>query len=223
MTQVEFIQEIINAYIQARSVTSSYRIVRNIQRCRSHSISSVAEDIFAAYVYDLVQTKGYSIFVDCPISVRATGVKTKTYYPDIVVCENKGGECELKYLIDLKMDTGWFRDSIDQMVKDHANVVNTMKKATTLTITDSNKNKISANISNSVVRYDIVIVSALNGVKKYDQTIVAANKISPYSLVYTLTGGVHPNAANATVSKVLPYSSTTIPIFTDFDNYCNSL
>lgn len=224
MTQVQFIQEIITAYNKARLFSVPCKSGR-IRRCRSHTVSSFAEDIFASYVLDLVNSN-YSIFVDCPVSISAPkGGKPITYYPDIVVYEEKGGVCEIKYLIDLKMDAGWFRSGIVQMVKDHDKVVKAFNDAKCITMSGCNSVKFVQNL-----RYDIVICSPLNGGKNYCCNVTTANNLGLCSCVYTLTDGVHPNAlgANANTSginknDVYPFCCSVIPNFAVFDQYCKRL
>lgn len=219
MTQLGFIDAIIMAYGVARNFIGN-NMGGKIQRCRSHSVSSVAEDILASYVFDLVHTKGYTIYVDCPISIPAiNGGKVKTYYPDIVVCNETENGCEIKYLIDLKMDAGWFRNDIDKMVKAHDDVVGELLKASTVQppvcITDNKQNKIVVNIS-PALRYDIVIITAVNGGKNYCSKVSSANGLNLKSRIYTLTVREHPN--KQPLPEVKPH-----PEFSCFDNYCKSL
>ena len=104
MSPDELLERIINLYQDAR--ISRYADSK-ISRGRSHSISSVVEDLFASYLI-LSDKEIDNVLVDQPVFVE--GVKS-TFYPDITIIRNG----EITAFIDLKMDLGWKRDGLKEL------------------------------------------------------------------------------------------------------------
>ena len=98
MENTEFIREIIELYQEARKSRFSDK---KIKRGRSRTISSLIEDLFAAYLSEKIDCD--EILVDSPIKVD--GFKNM-FYPDIAVVKKGKIVCTF----DLKMDMGYVRD-----------------------------------------------------------------------------------------------------------------
>jgi hypothetical protein len=111
MTHQEFIEEVRKAYIKARECSYQPKINSGIlRRGTSHTISSISEDIFAAYCAEkAIQSNCLEIIVDPQISFKGTGLrnindkKSLLIRPDVAICKNEKIIC----LFDLKMDLGF--------------------------------------------------------------------------------------------------------------------
>lgn len=103
LTKTDFIFKIIQLYQLSRKSKYSHD---KIKRGRSHSISSLAEDLFAKYLVENIECD--EIFVDQPISVESV---KKISYPDIVIVRGDTiiGTC------DLKVDLGWNREGLVEL------------------------------------------------------------------------------------------------------------
>jgi hypothetical protein len=182
MTPQQFLLKIIGVYQDAR--ISRYADEK-IHRGRSHSISSVTEDLFASYL--IYADPAISlIYVDQPLRVREY---EKSFFPDIVIVKDE----IITAFLDLKMDLGWKRRGlIDLCEKDQLLLSKIRGKS--CTINDGvTKEKKTFTISSSAV-YDIVVVSAENISKKLlaDQ-LEGASKYGNDVSVHILTEKEHPN------------------------------
>lgn len=109
-----FLQSIRKAYLEAR--IPKYASNRNtVIRCTSHSISSVAEDLFAKYCSDLLKSdKNLRILIDPQISFSVSGLRNKSgkrpllYRPDVCFLKNN----VVTTVFDIKTDLGYKRKEI---------------------------------------------------------------------------------------------------------------
>lgn len=217
MTQEDFIKFIIDAYDNARNLSSPVLNGRtNIQRCRIHSVSSIAEDILSAFAYDILPK--YKIFVDCPLTIK-TENENHTYYPDIVITKKINNNLfEIIYLIDIKMDTGWFRNMIDKKAIEHSNRADDFTNAQSITYNDRNTNrKITFRTANNL-HYDIVVITAANGPTNYANIVNIANSTNSNCKIWTLTDGPHPNTYEKTKRTQIKPSND----FCHFEQYLQS-
>ena len=81
MQAQDFVTSIIQAYHEARKPLHNHP---RIERGRSRSISSEAEELLALLLAENVETIE-DIFVDQPITLDRTGQRSLTRYPDIAL------------------------------------------------------------------------------------------------------------------------------------------
>ncbi len=129
MSPQNFIFQIRKAYIKAgRPVIKSVRIKRGT----NHTISSIAEDIFAKYVEDKI-SKTREVWVDPQITVKSlkngSGKRALLFRPDVCVYNPK--ERVIEKIFDLKMDLGYKRKEFVKQARKNAVLLNriTQRKA----------------------------------------------------------------------------------------------
>lgn len=131
MTQIEFLQEIRDAYLKARKFIYTPKVnIEVLTRGTSHSISSVSEDLFACYCANrVVDPTGLRIFIDPPISFVGTTLKNKSekkallIRPDIALCRNSIVNC----VFDIKTDLGFKRKVFIDKAKERNAQMNFIK------------------------------------------------------------------------------------------------
>lgn len=192
MSPDEFIQRIIRLYQDAR--ISKYADSK-ISRGRSHSISSVVEDLFANYLI-LSDTKIDKILVDQPVFVE--GVKS-TFYPDITVIRNG----KISAFFDLKMDLGWNRNGLSRLCEKDKKLIEDIRSKSCTFKDGSTKEPGTYEISDSAV-YDIVIISDQNIAKpKLDAQLKEAELLTDYVKVHILSKNEHPNTYGLAPNELL--------------------
>lgn len=192
MSPKEFLERIIRLYQDAR--ISKYADSK-ISRGRSHSISSVVEDLFANYLI-LSDSKIDKILVDQPVFVE--GVKS-TFYPDITVIRNG----KISAFFDLKMDLGWNRDGLSGLCKKDKELIEVIRSKSCTFKDGSTKERGTYEISDSAV-YDIVIISDQNIAKpKLDAQISEVEMLSDFVKVHILSKNEHPNTYGLEPAELL--------------------
>lgn len=117
MKHDEFILLIRKQYLKAR-----LPIVRSprIKRGTSHVISSITEDLFAAYIDQIVLGPEYQIWVDPQITINglmnSSGKRPLLIRPDICIFHVKTRT--IKAVFDIKMDLGYKRNEFIGQVKE---------------------------------------------------------------------------------------------------------
>lgn len=228
----DFIEGIRNAYKENRNVRVYQECKERIKRGRSHSISSTLEDYVACLLLKELNNDEIYIFVDQPIIKKQNG-KTKTYYPDIMVCkcninENKDDKKLAKeytcfYMCDIKTDVGWKRDKLPDICKVHLEQLDDLKKIDNIQITAKdgiNKSlKYIFNIENDA-KYDVVFVSCGNGVnnleslkEKFQKKDKKYRDNSKKTNCFLLSEGDHINVYKDDENKI------SVSKTTDYDNW----
>lgn len=185
-----FIEDIHKEYEIARTINVSGG-EKNIFRGRSRCISAIAEDLFALLISKCVDNELY-YFVDQPIKYKINN-KTTIYCPDLLVCKKKGDNKYLIcHMIDLKMDVGWFRNKIDEKLKQLKEAADNIKKVVELSGKHGkNKDEELLFQASADLYYDMVIISAENAGSKSERII--AGSVSDEN-IWVLSSGVHPNS-----------------------------
>ena len=193
----DFINSIRNEYEKAR--TAAVGGGKNIFRGRSRCISAIAEDLFAELISHCVGNDLY-YFVDQPIKCEMSS-KTKIYCPDLLVCKkNAENEYLICCMLDLKMDVGWFRNSISDVLQKLADAASDMKHADKLSGKDGkdkDKNLIFKTCSD--LYYAMVTVTTKNSGKKDKATKLCDMSIKDDN-VWVLSSGDHPNSYDESVN-----------------------
>lgn len=204
MSPQEFLERIIRLYQDAR--ISKYADSK-ISRGRSHSISSVVEDLFANYLI-LSDGKIDKILVDQPVFVE--GVKS-TFYPDITVIRNG----KISAFFDLKMDLGWNRDGLSGLCEKDKQLVEAIRSKSCTFKDGSTKVRGTYDISDSAV-YDIVIISDQNIAKpKLDAQLTGVESLSDFVKVHILSKNEHPNTYGLEPAELLAKIELQEQAFTD--------
>lgn len=193
MTSHEFIEKIRNAYLKARNC--SYQPVSNshiLRRGTSHTISSIAEDIFAGYCVEKVsRPEDYEVIADPQISFSGTELrnindkKSLLIRPDVAICKNKTVTC----LFDLKMDLGYNRSDFMKQAITKNQQINLIK----------NRN---AKINGEVyfispdIMFNYLLLSEKNGLKGlHSQNMVTIKTLENID-AFILSDGDHLNSYN---------------------------
>jgi len=188
----DLIKHIIKTYREARRTKFANN---KIFRGRSHSISSIIEDLFAHYLTQNIKCD--QIYIDQPLKIE--GIKGKNIYPDLVIVKND----KIIALLDLKTDLGWKRKELFNLAKKYSNLIKNIKdKKVSLRIGETKERrdfKISDKIS-----YDIVIMSGTNINKNLlEKHLEQIKKIKPKIDVFILTKSKHPNTYNLSIQSLL--------------------
>jgi hypothetical protein len=191
MKEEYFIKKLIEMYREAREPKFSHDKIR---RGRSHSISSIAEDLFAHYLVQNIEVD--SIYVDQPITVGK--IKDQSY-PDIILEKNG----VLADFMDLKMDMGWHRDGLYSLCAQKHKWIN-FARGKDCKIRDGKDkvdtfHKISENAS-----FNIVIISDKNANKeKINAQILKSKRFNPDVEVFVLSSNEHLNKYGLSVSELM--------------------
>jgi len=191
MTHQEFIDEIRKAYLAARKY--SYVPRRNSQVLRrgtSHTISSISEDIFAAYCAEkAIQTNGLEIIADPQISFSGAGLrnindkKSLLIRPDVAICKTQKIVC----LFDLKMDLGFNRSGFITQATARSIQMNLIKnKCATI---NGNPYIISPEIE-----FNYLLLSEKNGLRGLHNRNMATIETLKNINAFLLTDGDHLNS-----------------------------
>lgn len=193
----KFLKNIRNEYEKAR--TAAVGEEKNIFRGRSRCISAIAEDLFAELISHCVGSDLY-YFIDQPIKCEMTD-KKKIHCPDLLVCKkNAENEYSIRCILDLKMDVGWFRNSISDVLQKLADAASDMKHADELSGKDGkDKDKDLIFKTCSDLYYAMVTVTAKNSGKK-DKATELCDMSGKDDNVWVLSSGDHPNSYDESVN-----------------------
>ena len=198
MTNEEFINKVVELYIEARNTTTI--IKKNIKRGRSHTISSQVEDLFAFYISEIISTEdlpnNIEILIDQPYSYKIDN-KSYTFYPDISIIKDN---IVIK-IFDLKMDLGWNRD-FSPFCIDKIHLIEEIRAKEVKTKDGITKESKNYKISNDL-KYNIVIISNENiseEMRTRNNTEIA-NLDASKLCIYTLTCDQHPNTNDKNLLK----------------------
>lgn len=193
LTKTNFILEIIQLYQSSRKTRYAHE---KIKRGRSHSVSSLAEDLFAKYLVENIECD--EIYVDQPVSV--VGVK-KVSYPDIVVVRGDTiiGTC------DLKVDLGWNREGLVELCKKSFEYLKEIQgkecKINNGLITKEIKNyKVSKKFFHNIV---VISDKNINTTNLEEQRKEVKKKFGSLVNVFILSGGVHLNTYGVTAKNLM--------------------
>ena len=181
-----FILGIIKAYNEARK---SRPANSKIHRGRSHSISSIAEDLFANYLV-ANDEKIELIFVDQPIYLKAI---KQFFYPDITIVK-KGA---ITAFMDLKMDLGWSRNELVKLCIKHGQTVLNAKGEECNVKDGITKLSRPLKISKRVT-YSVVIINRRNSGNNLDSQAQDVKKLRPSIDLFLLCNSTsyHTNRYN---------------------------
>ncbi len=202
MSPEGFLERIIRLYQDAR--VSKYADSK-ISRGRSHSISSVVEDLFASYLI-LNDKEIDKILVDQPVFIVGT---KSTFYPDITVVRNG----KITAFFDLKMDLGWNRDGLSSLCEKDKELVEAIRSKSCTFKDGSTKERGTYEISDSAV-YDIVIISDQNIAKpKLEAQLSEVDALSDFVKVHILSQNEHPNTYGLEPAELLEKIEVNINAF----------
>ena len=201
---------ICGAYKEAKIPCCSKALLSRIERGRKRVISGIAEDYFAELLCNTLNDNSLHFFVDQPIKSDKHLV-----YPDIVIARKKGVEhYTILYMVDLKMDIGFYRNTARSAGKSYMNKVeelehnlNCLQTSKTITANAWREDlKAIAPISFVIAEtahYDMVVISAENagGQKGKDELLKLSG--SPCFNIWVLSAGVHPNDAEESKDIIL--------------------
>jgi len=187
----DLIFQIIKLYRKARKVKFNNQ---KISRGRSHSVSSIVEDLFAKFLVENIKCD--KIFIDQPISIDGL---SNTSYPDLLITKGNIiiGTC------DLKMDMGWNRDGIYDLCNKSFDLVKKIRSKNCKIRSGTDKSIINFKISGKCF-HNIIIISGENNNKvKLEKQRKESLKFSPLVNVFVLTSGKHLNTYNIKDRKLL--------------------
>lgn len=183
MTPKELIINIAQLYRDARI---PHIIDKKISRGRSHSVSSLTEDLFAHFLISNDKTID-KILVDQSISFPEESIKT--IYPDITIIK----QGIATNFIDLKMDMGWNRDGLLKVANKHFESVKSMQGHTGRYYDGISKEKFEFKVGQDA-SYDIVIISDTNiNAAKLSEQLNQCQSLTPITEAFVLYSGGHPN------------------------------
>lgn len=191
-----FLNAIHKEYFNAKQILVKARYTKRVIRGRGRSISSITEDLFAKLLCRIFKSKNIIIFVDQPVSLVEEG---QVYYPDIIITKKlKDKKFEILYMLDLKMDIGWHRNTAFQHPKKLEECCDEMKnsrlKAKLKNKLLNEKNNFEFYICDDA-SYDMVIVSSRNsGNPKNESKLLKLSSQNNKNL-WVLSYGSHPNRA----------------------------
>jgi hypothetical protein len=183
-TPESLVSALIDLYSSARNTRFQNPLVG---RGRNHSVSGDFEDLFAHYLSNCMGTS-YSFRVDQPITVLEANLNTQ--YPDILISEHG----VTSHLVDLKMDTGWNREGLENFASIKHALMDKFKQK------KFKYNEIEGNVKVSKpgtfaedVTYHIVIATTVNGAKNLADVAKGIQKKYSNIKTYLLTEKFHPN------------------------------
>lgn len=183
MTPQEFILRIVKAYQDARI---PHQVNEKIRRGRSHSISSITEDLFAYYLISN-DPSIEMVYVDQPINLKSA---KRQIYPDVAIVRNG----VLTAFIDLKMDIGWNRDGLFELCEKHQHSVQ-QARGTECQIRDGETKELRTLAISDDINYCVVMISRTNiNPVTLDRQLEEVKVLSPDVEVFVLCTTGHPNA-----------------------------
>ena len=193
MTQLlhSFFDNIFEQYCRAEQITEPFK--RNgTFRGRQHSISSIAEDMFASLLHDTLVPQFPNIrlyfMVDYPMK---PDMGTSRLFPDIAIIA-EGKEPVLVSYLDLKTDLGYKRNYFDSydLIKEQVIRLRQSDYSGTYTHPEKKPVRISPHL-----KWRTVVISDCNmsSVKLLEENKQRAIDFSDYFKLYFLSGKCHPN------------------------------
>lgn len=194
----KYIKEIVEEYEKSRDILVNKRKTKRVFRGRQRIISSVSEDLFAKRICKLFPQKSICVFVDQPITF-SHNAKKSTIYPDIIICKQEKKEenkYKILYMIDLKQDIGWHRNSKLKLYKELKEKCEKIKhtksvKGNVFKDDTNDKQSIRFTIDNSA-SYDEVLISSRNSGKQEEEIKKLSNDVNKN--FWCLTNSKHPNS-----------------------------
>ncbi len=187
----EFLHQVIRLY---RSARKPKFINKKISRGRSHSISSIVEDLFAHYLSRYIKCD--HIYIDQPVSI--SGFDNRIY-PDLVIIRNN----RIAAFIDLKMDVGWNRGGLYDLCKKHYSKIDAIRGKKCKLREGINK-KDHFYITDKKLSYNIVLISDQNvGLRTLNDQIKQSLDFNPDIEIFVLTTEEHPNAYGIEIKDLM--------------------
>jgi hypothetical protein len=208
-----FIDKLREAYVSSRIACNYNDSI--IERGRNRSVSGIAEDYFGCMLYEILNDKSITIFVDQAISFKKDE-KTKTIYPDILICK-KTDDYEFErhyhgklkkekrncyncyYMCDIKMDIGWIRKSLNEICSNHnADLVDSLNSKICKAKNGEDKKDFYIRID-ADAKYDVIVLMCKNGLRNYGDFCENKNLNKDYrdteksTNCFLLTEGNHVN------------------------------
>ncbi len=183
MTNEEFLDQIIVYYEEARHLTCE-NLNGQIKRGKNHTISGMAEDLFALWLAKKINDNSFEFWVDKPISLEGVEGK-KSMQPDIFTVKDD----IISTYFDVKMDFGWNRNA-RQYLEDKNNL-----------IADIRGKKCKYKIGNQEVikcfsekiTYQLVVLSGKNISNEKLVKNIECSLGLPFVELYILSGNQHLN------------------------------
>ena len=179
MTPEEFIYKIVEAYQKAYDLASEKKDER-VKRGKQHSISGIAEDLFAVYLADKIEGADLKFYIDLNISVKLNkDSRAMSFRPDLYILKDE----VITHYFDFKTDLGWNRDFTPYLKEKNQRIQDIRGKKC--------KSKNCNFTISDKVKYQVVLLNGSNG-GNTDAHKEAAAKL-PGVEMYVLTTGKHPN------------------------------
>ncbi len=192
MKPEDLILSIVKAYQAARK---PYHKHERVRRGRSHSISSITEDLIAEFL----ATNDSSIdviYVDQPIFIEKI---KKQLYPDITIVRDG----VIESFIDIKMDIGWNRQGLTDLCKAHYKIIRSIKGSECRMRDGLTKDLRALKISKSI-SYNVVLISRTNISPKILHTHEEKKqKLNPDVELFVLCDTGHPNTYGKTPKEIV--------------------
>lgn len=213
MDKREFVDSVIDLYKSARQITLPFAYDNEkIRRGRSHTISSLTEDLFAYFLIDTFPQID-KVVIDQPISFRPTE-RARTIYPDLALIQNG----TINTLIDTKMDLGRKRGEIVNLFNSAQYNVRELRGKQGWFRDGITKELFPATVAENL-KYFIVVISRQNINQAFLNSELEKLPNSNFCDVqfYFLTDKVHPNWQDTEAAK------RHIEILSGFDNLLGEL
>ncbi|MCK4787955.1 MAG: hypothetical protein KAV87_29650 [Desulfobacteraceae bacterium] len=189
MTPEQFMRKVAESYVSAREPMFYHPTIR---RGRSHAISGLLEDLFAAFLA-FNFTGHYELLVDQPITVNRS-----TMYPDIILVKDN----KVRDLVDVKTDLGWKRIEFVQLCKEtDSKLAKIGRKEGTVRDGVTKEQKVLKLLKQ--VRYHIVIISGQNIPKEQFRKNIDGVKKLKHIGVYVLSENQHPNVYGKSIDEIM--------------------
>lgn len=182
MTPAAFAEAFVTLYRRAREVDL---IPERITRARARSVSSLLEELVAAYIVNNSDQELH-VYVDQPVSLN----NGKTAYPDLVVF-NKSSNL-VTAIADIKTDIGWKRDGIKDICSKLSSLRDELVQKGSVGLGPVPKERISCKVSKKLSCHLVVGTAANSGddLQSKETIRIAADQGVE---VYVLIEGKHPN------------------------------
>lgn len=192
MSPKDLILKIVKAYQDARI---PQQVDARIRRGRSHSISSVTEDLFAHFLISNDSTIDV-VYVDQPIYFKNA---EKQIYPDIVIVRKNS----IAGFIDIKMDLGWNRNGLFELCKKHYEMIKKIKGVECHLRDGETKQLRNLRVAENV-SYNVVIISRTNiNAALLESQLEQVRSFSPNLDVFVLCDKGHPNSYGIEPEKLV--------------------
>lgn len=162
-TMREFLNHIAVLYNKAKR--RSYNVDKRVVKGRARCVASQTEEAFANFVCQSILGKkpGFRVLVDFPITIECDGGKSTRYIDFILVKSIEDNRYEIRYMVELKMNIGWMRDRILDTVRELRKQIAVMRRGHLSSRPGGKNSKRLEFIFSKSARYDLVIVSGVNG------------------------------------------------------------